>query len=305
MKIASLLFFCGLAPVLLAQTPCTAVTGDQITGADLARAVPALAAIPPRVPVAPSPQPGGSRIFYLPELQSIASRFRLALAGPAEACFQLALEPLNRDRVLDAMRKALSMPEARIELADTSSVPVPVGSIEFTRDRLSVPASPDQRTPVLWRGDVIYGGGRRFAIWGSVRITAPVARVIAAEPLRAGVPIRTGQTRLELVEAFPNSSAAPLSPEQTIGMTPVRPIAAGAEVRSDNLTRPNDVNRGDLVHVEVRVGSAHLSLTGKAESGGHVGESVAVRNPDSSRIFQALVEGSGRVVVEGPGPGRD
>jgi flagella basal body P-ring formation protein FlgA len=69
----------------------------------------------------------------------------------------------------------------------------------------------------------------------------------------------------------------------------------------DNLARPNDVNRGDLVDVEVRFGAAHLALTGRAESGGHVGDTVTVRNPDSSKLFQALVASAGKVIVAPPG----
>jgi flagella basal body P-ring formation protein FlgA len=56
-----------------------------------------------------------------------------------------------------------------------------------------------------------------------------------------------------------------------------------------------------MVHVEVRIGAAHLALTGRAESAGHVGDTIAVRNPDSSKVFHAMVEAAGKVIVERPG----
>jgi flagella basal body P-ring formation protein FlgA len=267
----------------------------------VARAVPALAKISPNVPLAPAPPPGSTRVFYLSELQSIGARFSIHVVDAHEVCFRFATEDLNRDRVTEAMRKALRIPDARIELLETSASPVPVGVIEFDRENLGAPAAPDQRTPVPWRGDIVYAGNRRFPISAKVRITAPVNRLVAVEPLRPGVAIKPSQLRAELVESFPLATNASPSIEQIAGMTPLRPIAAGTEVRLDNLTRPNDVNRGDMVHVEVRIGAAHLALTGRAESAGHVGDTIAVRNPDSSKVFHAMVEAAGKVIVERPG----
>jgi flagella basal body P-ring formation protein FlgA len=266
----------------------------------VARAVPALAKISPNVPLAPAPLPGNSRVFYLSELQSIGARFSIHVVDAREVCFRFATEDLNRDRVTEAMRKALRIPDARIELLETSAGPVPVGVIEFDRENLGAPAAPDQRTPVPWRGDIVYAGNRRFPISARVRITAPVSRLVAVEPLRPGVAVKPSQLRAELVESFPLATNVSPSIEQIVGMTPLRPIAAGTEVRLDNLTRPNDVNRGDLVHVEVRIGAAHLALTGRAESAGHIGDTIAVRNPDSSKVFHAMVEAAGKVIVERP-----
>ena len=292
---------CWLIPCALAQTPCLTVTGEQIRGSDVARAVPALAKISPNVPLAPAPPPGNTRVFYLSELQSIGARFSIRVVDAQKVCFRYATEDLNRDRVTEAMRKALRVPDARIELLETSAGPVPIGAIEFERENLGAPAAPGQRTPLPWRGDIVYAGNRRFPISAKVRISAPVSRLVAVEPLRPGVAIKPSQLRSEIVESFPLATNGVLSIEQIAGMTPLRPIAAGAEIRLDNLTRPNDVNRGDMVHVEVRIGAAHLALTGRAESAGHIGDTIAVRNPDSSKVFHAMVEAAGKVIVERPG----
>jgi flagella basal body P-ring formation protein FlgA len=267
-------------------------------GADLARAVPALAGIPSNTPLAPAPLPGGTRVFYAAELQSVAARFSLILESPAEACFRYATEALDKDRVSEAMRLALRLPDARIELVETSTGPVPVGQIEFKTEKLASPAGQDPNTPVIWRGNVVYAGGRQFPIWARVRITAPVGRIVAAEPLKPGAVIKPEQLRSEIVKGFPQVAGSSLAVDQIAGMIAVRSVAAGAEVHLDNLTRPNDVNRGDLVHVEVQFGAAHLALTGRAESAGRIGDVVSVRNPESSKVFRALVQGRNRVVVE-------
>ena len=99
------------------------------------------------------------------------------------------------------------------------------------------------------------------------------------------------------MDRFPQSGLADLTPESVAGMAPVRSIAPGAEIRRENLVRPNDVNRGDTVEVDVHFGAAHLSFSGHAESSGHVGDTVSVRNPESNKMFQAVIAGAGRVVV--------
>jgi flagella basal body P-ring formation protein FlgA len=292
-----ILLLIAYVPLAVAQTPCISVTASQILGADLARAVPAFAGIQADSPLAPAPPPGSTRVFYSSELQSIASRFSLAISLPSEVCFKFASEPLNRERALDEMRKTLNIPDSKVELLEASPAVVPIGKMEFTREGLGAPAAPDQRTPVSWRGNIVYAGDRRYAIQAKVRITAPLMRVVAIEPLKSGLPVKVEQLRQEAFEGFPPSKISSPVPDQLVGMIPIRPIAAGGEVRLDNLTRPNDVNRGDMVHVEVRFGGAHLALMGRAEAGGRVGDVVAIRNPESSKVFQARVESRDRVIV--------
>ncbi len=189
------------------------------------------------------------------------------------------------------------MADAHIEILETTSGDVPKGVMEFSREGLGVPATPDQPSGEMWRGNIIYGGVQHFPIWAKVRVTVPSTRLVAVESLRPGTVIRPEQVHLEIVDRFPQMGLADLTPESVAGMAPIRSISAGAEIRRENLLRPNDVNRGDTVQVDVRFGGAHLSFSGHAESGGHVGDSVSVRNPETSRVFQAVVAGSGRVSV--------
>jgi flagella basal body P-ring formation protein FlgA len=275
-----------------------AVTGAEIRSGDLARALPAFKAVPPDLPLGPSPLPGAVRMFPAAELRTIASRFSIHGDILTDICVRIATEPLNSARLIESMTAALNLPGLRIEILDTSHEPVPVGRIDFQRENLRTPAIPTRGSPVVWKGDVIYAGDRRFGIWARVQLTAPVTRLLAVENLRAGIPIRHGQVREETTDSFPLLSEPSLSLTQIEGLTPSRPIVAGAEVRPDNLVQPNDVNRGDLVHVEVFVGAARLTMTGRAESAGHRGDMVPVRNLESSRVFQARVEGADSVIVQ-------
>jgi flagella basal body P-ring formation protein FlgA len=292
-----LILCCAAFSWAAGQTPCVPVTGAQILGADLASAVSALKALPPDLPVAPSPLPGAVRMFPVSELQTIASRYGIRGALMEEICFRIATEPLNRARVIESMTEALKIPGLRIEVLDASNEATPTGRIEFRRETLGTPTGPNRSLPVVWRGDVIYAGDRRFAIWARVKMTAPVTRLVAVENLRVGVPIKPGQIREEVIEAFPLSLGPTVTPSQVEGLMPLRAITSGAEVRPDDVVQPYEVNRGDLVHVEVRAGAARLALTARAESPGRVGDLVPVRNIESSRVFQARVEGKDSVVI--------
>lgn len=302
MTLRGFLAIACFAPLAFAQdSSCFTVDGDQITGKDLARAQPVFAAIPANTPLAPSPQPGGVRTFHQSELQAIGTRFLVHLDSAPDICFRIFTERLTEERVLQPMRESLGMPEATIEVTEVSAEPAPRGHVEFPRDWLGIPASPDRRSPVLWRGVVVYNSGRRFSIWAKVWITAPVPRIVSIENLRQGVPIEASHVRREVVESFPRAGKTEPALDEVVGMLPIRNIASGTEVRPEILVRPNDVNKGDLVHVEVHIGAARLALNGRAEATGRVGDFIAVLNPESSRTFQARVAGKDSVVVEPAG----
>ena len=225
MRRPALVLLCWIAPQAWAQAPaCTPLQDDRILAQDLAAAIPAFHAIPPETMLGNTPPPGSQRIFHHPELLSLAQRYSVSLDVDAGACFERAMEPLDRNRLMEAMRAALQIPDARIELAETSLYLVPRGRIEFGLDRLGTPASPDQRAPVLWRGDVVYGEDHRFAIWARVRILAPSNEVVAAENLKPGRIIEPSQLRATTGEGFPIPSKQRLSMDQIVGMTPLRTI---------------------------------------------------------------------------------
>jgi flagella basal body P-ring formation protein FlgA len=279
------------------QQGCWEAGGSEIRGRDLAAALPALNSLPPDVFVGNMPLPGSKRIFHSSELASLAMRYSIPPAALEEVCFAWHMQPLARDAAVAAMRASLPVPDARIELMETSAYAVPRGTLEFPLSALSKPASTVQTGPVLWRGDILYGGGLRFAVWARVRIAVACNQVTAVENLNPGVPIQPRQLRIQPAECFPDSDPSAMDPGQLVGLVPRRPISAGSPVRASLVAPPNDVNRGDLIEVEVESGAARLVLTARAETGGRSGDVILVQNPSSHRTFQARISGREHAVV--------
>ena len=277
---------------------CIPVEGDQILARDLAMAVPAFAAIPPQTPIALAPAPAVRRVFRFFEVESIARRHSVALEAAADICFERPMETLDRGRVLEAMRLSLAIPDANIEIVEISQFPVPHGRLEFRREGLGLPASLSSRTPVTWHGEIIFGEKHRFTVWARVVLTAPVRYLVAAGNLKRGEPISPGQVREESAERFPLLGDLALRADQVVGRLPLRDIQDGKEIRLPLLAMPLDVSRGEMVEVEVRSGATRLAFTGRAESSGRAGDTIAIRNLTSSRIFQARVNGKGRALLE-------
>ena len=280
------------------ESSCHPVEGDRIFTRDLAAALPEFAAAPPDALVAQAPLPGTQRMFHGQELRALAHRFGVALSSDQDICFAWTMQPLDRARVIEAMQAALQIPAVKIEIAETSSDRAPVGHIEFPLAGLGTPSPSGPRVPVLWRGSVVYGDGRRFAIWARVEIEAPCSKLLAGENLKTGRPIEVRQIRATAATCFPVAGKEPPGVAQVAGMTPLRAISAGSELRLDLLAPPNDVNRGDPVRIEVRSGAARLSLTARALTAGRSGDTISVRNPESNKTFQALVTGKDTAIVD-------
>jgi len=267
---------------------CLPVAGDRILAADMARAVPAFAELPTQLALGYAPAPGARRTYSNVELARLARRYGLADLPGADACFIRPLETLTPERVSAALRTV--MPEARMEVVEVSRQPLPPGDLRFSPAGL-VKGNPG--SPWLWRGAVVRGGQPDFPVWARVRVRVASTRTVAAEPLAAGILIVAEQLRTEPYEGPPGE----MLPSQIVGRRTRRALSAGAVIQAGDLEDPSQVLRGQKVQVEVSSGSARLLFEAQAQGSGRRGETIAVRNPASGRIFHARVEEAGRVTV--------
>jgi flagella basal body P-ring formation protein FlgA len=274
---------------------CHPVDGDRIRGADLAGAAPVFSALPSDLTIGFAPQPGTRRLIESFDLARIAKVNGILDVGTLEPiCFERAMAPLDPAAVEAAMRRALEVPDAHIEIVELSKFPAPKGEIVFPRTALNEPASDG---PATWTGAVSYDGGR-FPIWARVRIAIRQKRVVALQPLRPGHPVPASDVEVQEADEFPHSVPPLPSLDQVVGRIPRRWIAAGTPVMANAIDQPTDVDAGQTVVVEVRSGAAVVTIEAQAESAGRRGDMVSLRNPVSGKLFRARIEDKGRAFIE-------
>jgi len=280
-----------LAAFALAACLAVQTASDHILAGDLAVADSAWSSLPPDTPLALAPAPGVRRILGVAELRRMAQHWKLDIAPAREVCFTRPAAPVDPERVLSAMRREL--PEARIEMLETSRQPAPEGELQF-------PLTGLRQTPAggYWTGYVLYAGKQRFAVWARVKVRVTTARVMAAETLAAGVAAEASQLRVETGEELPHAAYASEIGE-IAGRVPRRTIPAGTPLRTAWFEAPKAVFRGETVRVKVMQGGAQLSLEGVAQAAGAVGDRIPVENPQSHRRFTGRIAGRGQVEVKG------
>ncbi len=269
---------------------CQAVTTDRIRGSDLATANAAFAALDPKLAIAPAPIPGVSRTFRREEIARLAQVHNIALTPPTEEfCFERATEPLTIEKLTPALRTALGIDDAQIEILDYSRSNVPQGTLVFAKAGLS--------TTGVWRGHVTYDETRSMPIWVKVKITVERTWVEASEPIATGKIIEASQIAIKEGRRFPFGPAPIDTFDLALAHKTLRSIRAGDPIFAAMLTTPPAVERGDTVRVEVISGGALLAFDAQAQSPARIGEFVLVKNPENSRYFKAHVEEKGKVSI--------
>jgi hypothetical protein len=72
---------------------------------------------------------------------------------------------------------------------------------------------------------------------------------------------------------------------------------AGKTIVTGTISKEPEIGKGDKVRVEISSGRVLLAFDAAAESAGHVGEQVTVRNPVNGQRFRAIVEARGKVGI--------
>jgi flagella basal body P-ring formation protein FlgA len=270
---------------------CQLVEGDRIFGKDLASASPPFAALDPHVEIGAAPLAGVARVVRPEELVRLARQYGIMLDGPAGAiCFERPTDSLTAETLLPVLQKALAIDSAKIKILDFSRFGVPRGVLDFPKSGL-MPTG-------LWRGRVMYGENHSMPIWVRARITVERTWVESAEPLVAGKPIALSQLLLKNGPRFPFDSTLMESMGLVAGRRPLRTLPAGTPIAAAMLTIAHDIERGDRIAVEVKVGGTILDFEATAASSGRAGESILVNNPENGRSFAAVIQDKWHVLVE-------
>lgn len=83
-----------------------------------------------------------------------------------------------------------------------------------------------------------------------------------------------------------------------------RALMAGAPLRSGDVQREEIVAKGDLVTIVYESRGLIITLRGRANEAGAMGDVISVTNPQSKRVLQGKVSGPGKVSVQPSAAGR-
>ena len=284
-------------PWLTQSDSCRFVNNDRIAGADLSRALPEFAAIPPEAVVGYSPAPGSRRVLRYSELRRIGAQYDIAPPPDSHVCFEWKLRRITEDDVRTAIRDSLKTPEARVEVIAISQALAPEGTLTYTLDGLPASIAVDSASPITWRGYVLYGDGRKFTVWARVKVSATTTRVVATQLIPSAGAIRKDQVKVETYDDFPLRHDIARSLDEVVGRMPRRSIRPGMPVFRADLSQPFVVQRGESVAVTAIDGAARLTMDATAEASGRPGEVIPMRNPRTGRTFRAKVDGKGKAIV--------
>ena len=136
--------------------------------------------------------------------------------------------------------------------------------------------------------------GKPWQVFVPAEIRVSASVWVASRPLLAGVQVTFSDLRLETIDTTTFSSAVVTQPEQALGKTVARSIAAGLPVRLDALKNDDTLTAGETVRVDCVGTGFKVSAEGKAVSSANANQSVQVRMP-SGQILTGIVR-PGKVV---------
>ena len=173
--------------------------------------------------------------------------------------------------------------DTRLKLAPCGRVETywPAGHRPWGRTRVGLRCA---QGPVAWNVTVPL----------TVRVWAPA--LVANQSLPAGTLLQERHLRMGQVDWAERDSPALVAAGDLIGRSTVRPLAAGAAVRGDDLRRRQWFSAGDNVKVTAVGPGFSVSGEGTALTPGTEGQAVRVRT-DSGRVVSGFAVGDRLVEV--------
>ena len=279
--------------------PAVVVTGDQIRLGDLFDGVGDKAS----EPVAHAPAPGRREVVDADWLQHVAAMNGLDWKTD-DPFLQVVIEragvTITRERIAEEITSALIAqgvsPDAQVEILNRellvtvpSDVPTTIAVRDLTYDQgtkhftamVVAPAEGPNSTRLAVAGAV-------YDVEDVPTLAHPLAHgeLIAARDLTF-VHMRTDKVRRDVI----------LDADQIIGMTPRNSLRTGQTLALADLQHPISVSRGALVTVVLHEGAMTLSIEGRANEPGSVGDIIRVTNTRSNQVIPARVEGPNLVSV--------
>lgn len=142
---------------------------------------------------------------------------------------------------------------------------------------------------------------RRAALRFTGTVTETIEAATLTRSLKPGEVVKASDVTMERrpkTEVRGDGMAA----GQAVGLAAKVALRSGQALRTDDLIKPQVVQRNESVTIYYQVPGIMLTVRGKALEAGAVGDVVGVLNIQSNRPVQATVIGPGRVSIAAAGP---
>jgi len=134
---------------------------------------------------------------------------------------------------------------------------------------------------------------------GRAQVTAEVVTI--ARSLERGAIVKESDV---IVERRPRAEVGRdtlTDRSQIVGLALRTPKQAGNLFRAADLTKPDTIQRNEVVTLLYEVPGVTLTVRGKAMESGAEGDMISVLNEQSKRTLQGVIAGPGRVVITAQG----
>jgi flagella basal body P-ring formation protein FlgA len=140
-----------------------------------------------------------------------------------------------------------------------------------------------------------------WTLYVTLTVDARMAVVVAARSIAGGQTLETADLALreEPISLYAGRRIF-YHPEDAIGGLAVMSLPAGAILTASNIEQPLIVKAGQTISINVRSGDVDVTITGRADESGRLGDTIAVTNPSSGKQFEALVTRAGALVQLAP-----
>jgi len=146
------------------------------------------------------------------------------------------------------------------------------------------------------------GEAQRGLLRLSGRAYAAVEVVMVTRPIDRGAVLRAADLAVERRPRAEVARDAVAGIDHAVGLAARNIIRPGQPLRAADLTRPEVVQRGQMVTLVFEAPGLMLTMRGKATESGAEGDTVSVLNEQSKRSVQGVVAGPGHVVVSSAAP---
>jgi flagellar basal body P-ring formation protein FlgA len=257
------------------------------------------------IPVFRAPAPGARGTIRADRVLAAAREMGvtgLELTGARSVTITRPGRTISRGDMQDSIRQAFALRGAKGDLDVILDDHHAARTVDVVRDEpLKVIAL--ARDPSNGRFEVKMAlananTGESWILTGSIVETREVAVPIA--DLDRGDALQAKDLTIVKRPASHVGNDIVASMSDLVGMIPRRVLKAGEPVRQADLAKPILVEKNQLVTVTYSGKGISLSMRGRAQSNGAMGETIRVLNPQSKRMLEGTVSGQAQVTISAP-----